>query len=94
MSLKRRGVSSLASSPATTQTTRAVRAWVRDRKVWIELEDGRGVGFPAANYWRLREAGDDALSKVRIEARGRTLRWEELDEDLTVGGILAGRWRP
>ena len=87
-------MSTSANNPAIVRTARAVRAWVRDRKVWIELEDGREVGFPAANYRRLRDAGDDALSKVRIEARGRALRWEELDEDLTIDGILAGRWLP
>lgn len=60
----------------------------------MELEDGREVGFPAANYHRLRDASDELLSKVRIEARGRPLRWEELDEDLTIDGTLAGRWLP
>ena len=79
-------------APTTTHRARAVRAWVRDRKVWLELEDGREVGFPAANYRRLRDASDALLAKVRIEARGTALRWEELDEDLTVDGILAGRW--
>ena len=37
---------------------------------------------------------DELLAEVRIEARGKALRWRELDEDLTVEGILAGRWRP
>ena len=87
-------MSTSGNPPTTTQTARAVRAWVRDRKVWVELEDGREVGFPAANYRRLRDASDDLLSKVRIEARGRALRWEELDEDLSIDGILAGRWLP
>ena len=72
-------------------TARAVRAWVQNRKVWIELADGREVGFPADNFRRLRDASDEHLAKVRVEARGRALRWEELDEDLTVRGILAGR---
>ena len=80
------------NSPAASQTARAVRAWVDGRKVWIELDDGREVGFPADKYRRLKDASDDLLSKVQIEARGRALRWEELDEDLTVEGVLAGRW--
>ena len=73
---------------------RAVRAWAEGRKVWIELEDGREVGFPADKYRRLREASDELLAKVRLEARGKALRWEELDEDLTVAGVLAARWLP
>ena len=58
----------------------------------MELEDGREVGFPADKFRRLREASDELLAKDRIEPRGKALRWEELDEDLTVEGVLAGRW--
>ncbi len=82
------------NNPTATQTARAVRAWAEDRRVWVELDDGRVVGFPADKYRRLRDAGEDLLAKVRIEARGRALRWEELDEDLSIDGILAGRWLP
>jgi hypothetical protein len=73
---------------------KAVRAWVENRKIWIELQDGRVIGFPADKYRRLRAADEELLAKIRIEARGKALRWEELDEDLTVDGILAGRWHP
>ena len=87
-------MSTLGTSPTAAQTARAVRAWVDGRKVWIELDDGREVGFPADKYRRLKDASHDLLSKIRIEARGRALRWEELDEDLSIDGILAGRWLP
>ncbi len=83
-----------ANNPAATQTARAVRAWIDDGKVWVELDDGREVGFPAAKYRRLRDADEEQLSEVRIEARGQALRWDELDEDLSIEGLLAGRWLP
>jgi len=70
----------------------AVRVWVDGRTVWIALEDGRTVGFPADKFHLLRNATEESLAKVKIEARGKALRWEERDEDLTVEGILAGRW--
>ena len=73
---------------------RAVRAWTVERKIWVELEDGREIGFPAEKYLRLKDASKELLAEVRIEARGRALRWEDLDEDLTIDGILAGRWSP
>jgi len=79
---------------AITNIPRAVRAWAADRKVWVALEDGREIGFPAERFPRLRNAQDDLLAQVRIEARGRALRWEELDEDISIGGILAGRFGP
>jgi hypothetical protein len=67
---------------------------VSDRKVWIQLEDGREVGFPADKFPRLRDAPNEQLAKVRLEGRGKALRWEELDEDISVAGILAGRFGP
>jgi hypothetical protein len=33
---------------------------------------------------------EEQLKDVQIELNGYTLRWEELDEDLTVSGIVAG----
>lgn len=71
---------------------RAVRAWIDGRKVRVELEDGREIAFPADKYRRLRHASDEQLREVRIEARGQALRWETLDEDLSINGVLAGRW--
>ncbi len=69
-----------------------MRAWRERGMVWIELEDGRQVGVPTTKFPRLRSASDHDLAKVRVEARGKALRWEELDEDLLVEGIVAGRF--
>ncbi len=80
------------NSSARATTPKALRAWVSTGKVWIELEDGREIGFPARKFLRLNGASADDLAKVKIEARGKALRWEELDEDISVEGILAGRW--
>lgn len=79
-------------SDERTQSAIAVRAWLNNRKMWIELDDGREIGFPVDKYRRLRDANDEQLEKVKIDARGKALRWEELDEDLSIDGILAGRW--
>ncbi len=75
-------------------SARAVRAWSDGRKVRVELEDGREIAFPADRFRRWRDATDAQLRDVRIEARGRALRWEELDEDLTIDGVSAARWLP
>ena len=81
-----------SGSPAAATQPRATRAWCRDGKIWVELTDRRCVGAPTDKFPQLRDATEDLLSKIRLEARGRALRWEELDEDLTVDGIVAGRW--
>jgi hypothetical protein len=71
----------------------ALRAWVEGRVVFLELSDGRIVGFPAARFQRLRDAADEQLRKVTVELDGYALRWEELDEDITVPGVVAGRFQ-
>ena len=86
------GMSTSVDNAATLPSARAVRAWIVGRKVWLELDDGREIGFPAEKFRRLSEASDALLAKVRVEVRGQALRWEELDEDLTVDGIVAGRF--
>lgn len=71
----------------------ALRAWTEGRIVYVELHDGRIVGFPADRFRMLATASEEQLAKVQIELNGYALRWEELDEDLTVPGIVAGQFQ-
>jgi len=72
---------------------RAMRAWTVGRMVFVELTDGRQIGFPAARFRLLAAAGDDDLAKVELCLNGAALRWESLDEDITVRGIVEGRFQ-
>jgi hypothetical protein len=87
MSSKGSGMST-SGRPATNTDIRATRAWYADGFVWVELDDGRQLGFPPSQFRRLQGATPELLAKVRVEARGRALRWEELDEDLSVDGLV------
>ncbi len=69
----------------------AVRAWVDGRMVYVELTDQRVIGFPADRFRRLRDADSTTLADIRLEAGGTALRWETIDEDITIEGIVAGR---
>lgn len=71
----------------------ALRAWAEGRTIYIELHDGRIVGFPADRFRILAAATEEQLARVQVEVSGYALRWEELDEDITVPGILAGRFQ-
>ena len=70
----------------------AVRAWADGRVIYVELHDERIVGFPADRFRRLSHATEQQLAQVQLELNGYALRWEELDEDITVPGIVAGRF--
>jgi hypothetical protein len=69
---------------------RATGAWARGRMIHLELTDGRLFGFPADRFKILRQATTDELKEVRLEVSGTALRWDNLDEDLTVAGVVAG----
>ena len=71
----------------------AIRAWAEKRFIYLELTDGRIFGFPADRFRILGQASEDQLQKVQVEVNGHALRWEELDEDLTVAGVVAGRFQ-
>jgi hypothetical protein len=71
----------------------AIRVWVEARTVFLELTDGRIIGFPADRFRLLKMATDEQLRGVTLELQGHALRWEDLDEDLTVPGIVAGRFQ-
>ena len=71
----------------------ALKAWTEKRMIFLELTDGRVFGFPADRFRILSQASDEQLKEVRLEVGGHALRWEKLDEDLTVAGVVAGRFQ-
>lgn len=71
----------------------ALRVWVEGRIVFMELTDGRIIGFPADRFRILSAATDAQLLGVELRLKGFALRWEELDEDITVAGIVAGHFQ-
>ncbi|MCH2556566.1 MAG: DUF2442 domain-containing protein [Alcanivorax sp.] len=59
--------------------------------MWVELTDGRALGVPLAWFPRLLHATSEQRAACRISYTGQGLHWEELDEDISVAGLLAGR---
>ncbi|EXS70587.1 MULTISPECIES: DUF2442 domain-containing protein [unclassified Sphingobium] len=56
---------------------------------WVELDDGRTLGVPLAWFPRLLHATMEQRAQVELSRAG--LHWEELDEDISIAGLLAGR---
>ncbi len=71
----------------------AIRAWVERRMIFIELTDGRIIGFPANRFKILAEAPEEKLQEVTLRLNGYALRRESLDEDITVPGVVAGHFQ-
>jgi len=57
--------------------------------MWVDLTDGRTLGVPLAWFPRLLNATPAQRERVEISRTG--LHWEELDEDISIAGLIAGR---
>lgn len=60
-----------------------------DSSMWVELSDGRMLGVPLVWFPRLLHATPEQRQKCELSMGG--LHWDELDEDISVAGLLAGR---
>lgn len=60
-----------------------------DDSMWINLTDGRTFGVPLAWFPRLLNASPEQRARVELSRTG--LHWEELDEDISIAGLIAGR---
>ncbi len=72
-------------------TTSATAVRFDDVTLWVDLADGRTIGVPLAWFPRLLHATPEQRSTCRIGVTGSGLHWEDLDEDISVEGLLAGR---
>ena len=59
--------------------------------MWLNLDDGRSLGVPLAWFPWLMRASAEQQENYRIGYSGNGLRWEDLDEDISVEALLAGR---
>lgn len=60
-----------------------------DNSMWIELSDGRTIGIPIAWFPRLLHATPEQRQRFELSING--IHWDELDEDISIAGLLAGR---
>ncbi len=58
--------------------------------MWVELTDGRQLGVPIAYFPRLLNATQAHRNDYIISGGGTGIHWDELDEDISVKGLLLG----
>ena len=72
----------------TLAAIEATSAHCDEDQLWVNLSDGRTLGVPLAWFPRLLAASPAQRQHMEISRRG--LHWEELDEDISVSGLLSG----
>ena len=69
---------------------RILNVSVTEDTITAELVDGRTISVPLAWSWRLSEATPEQRSRFEIIGSGTGIRWPDLDEDISVEGMLHG----
>jgi hypothetical protein len=82
------------SSSVVEANPRAQDVLVTDDELTVSLADGRRVSVPLAWFPRLLHASPAQRSKWELLGDGEGIRWPEVDEDLSVAGILRGSPAP
>lgn len=80
---RRRARRAQISQPLAT----AARFERSGRRLHVTLSNGAEVVIPVELIASLRNASDQELATVSVGAAGIGLRWEALDEDLTIAGL-------
>ncbi len=62
-----------------------------DDTLSVDLSDGRTICVPLAWYPRLLHATTQERSNWRLIGNGQGIHWGDIDEDISVEGLLAGR---
>ena len=57
----------------------------------VDLSDGRSISAPLAWFPRLLHATSAERKKWRLIGKGQGIHWPDIDEDISVEGLLAGK---
>lgn len=69
----------------------AMDVHVTDEALSVDLSDGRTITVPLVWYPRLLNGTPAERSNWRLIGRGEGIHWPDLDEDISVKGLIAGK---
>jgi len=69
----------------------AIEVTVTDKKLVVELEDGRSIAVPLEWYPRLLHGAVAERQNYQLLGNGYAIEWPDLDEHIGIEGLLAGR---
>ena len=70
---------------------RATDVACTDHEMSVTLSDGRRLVVPIAWFPRLAHASAAARARFELLGDGQGIHWPEVDEDVSVAGLVAGR---
>lgn len=64
---------------------------VTEDTLTVDLSDGRTISVPLAWFPRLMRSAPEERNNWRLIGRGHGIHWKDIDEDISVEGLLAGK---
>lgn len=68
------------------------KAWYENGMICLAMSDSKEVRFPVERNKKLQNATDEQRNNIEIICGGTGLHWPDLDEDLSVTGIMEGKF--
>lgn len=81
------------TSSAIETHPRAEQVRFTDEEMVVALTDGRKISVPIVWFPRLADASPEERENYELMGEGEGIHWPDLDEDLSVHGLLTG-YRP
>lgn len=81
----------MVTSRIDMEIPNAERVSVTDDTLSVELSDGRSLTVPLTWFPRLLHGTAVERGRWRLIGRGEGIRWEAIDEDISVESLLAGK---
>ncbi|HBR57181.1 MAG TPA: DUF2442 domain-containing protein [Blastocatellia bacterium] len=79
---------------AITADERVADVETTEDELKVRLMDGRSISVPLTWYPRLLHATEEQRKNWKIAGSGYGIHWEEIDEDLSIEGLLRGAPAP
>ncbi|MBA7526953.1 hypothetical protein ES705_19124 [subsurface metagenome] len=73
------------------QIPNAQSVTVTDDTLSVDLSDGRSISVPLAWFPRLLYATPRERDNWRLIGNGHGIHWEDIDEDISIEGLIAGK---
>jgi hypothetical protein len=80
----------MSTTPAEATEPLASEVFVSDDELTVHLVDGRKLSVPLVWFPRLLHGSSEQRSHFELIGEGEGIHWEELNEDLSVAGLLRG----
>jgi hypothetical protein len=81
----------MSISRVQIEVPRAEGVTVTEETLTVDLSDGRTISVPVAWFPRLLHASPEERKNWRLIGKGQGIHWVDIDEDISVENLLAGK---